>query len=244
MASPQMTAANASLRRSVCGGSRHSRQACARSRKRQPPNAIMTASHQPTWRTSAAISATPTRITTHTSSARPRADVTTPVTLNDLRGLGAGGWVMGLGFNDYNRRLMLPASLQIPAAAHPAHRRGDFLFRRLSRLPRRPRDLRVHPRGPAGQRRDGDRAHRLDDRRRAGRGRRRRPDSDRRVFRRRRAARRGDRRAGHQPDLGVARPRAERLDRDRSSRSPARSPRSRSSATSSSAPPRSAGRGR
>ena len=67
--------------------------------------------------------------------------------------------------------------------------------------------------------------------RRARRRHRRRADPDRRLLRRRRAARRRHRRARRQPDLGVARPRAGRARRDRVRRSPARSARSRCSAT-------------
>src|SRR5258707_11404883 len=116
IASPQMTAAKASLRRSWCGGSRQSRHAAARSRKRSPPRATIAARPQPTCRTSAAISETPTRRTTQTSSVRPPAAVRTPVTLSVPLGPVAGGWDMEQGFHDYNRRLMLPASFQLPAA--------------------------------------------------------------------------------------------------------------------------------
>jgi hypothetical protein len=64
MVSPQTTAAKAVRNGSADGRSRQSRHATARRRNRNPPIAITSSSPQPTCRTSAAISATPTLFTT------------------------------------------------------------------------------------------------------------------------------------------------------------------------------------
>ena len=91
-----------------------------------------------------------------------------------------------------------------PRCASAGGLRAGVMLRRLPRLPRRPGDLRLHPRRADGQFLHGNRPDAVDDRRGAGRRAGRRRDPGPGLFRRRGADRRRRRGASGQRDLDLA----------------------------------------
>ena len=183
-ASPHTTAANASEKRSACGGSRQRIQAAARTAKRSPAIAMIAARPQPICTQSRSRSAAARRSRrSRSAGATPTPVVATAATATldqearTMRSRSGATWrsdtVIAIRVDII--ALHVACDVSDTCGDHPAARRAAGLLRRLSRLPRRPGDLRLHPRRAARELVHGNRADAVDgaglDRRRRGRAR-------------------------------------------------------------------------